>query len=375
MPPPPALAQAKPDARLAVRPLRIQHGKRSIEVTPEGFRFLALVLLLTVAAVNTGNNLLYLILAMMLSLLVLSGMLSEQSLRRVTVVRRLPTRLFAGEETEVRTTVRNRKRWLSSFSLHVRSAGIASLQPVYFFKLRPEASLTRAVPCRFARRGVYRLPGPRIATRFPFGMFDKEILLPGEAEIVVYPAIGRLAEWPAAGAAFGRRDSGRKGSGTSFYALREYRSGDDSRAIHWKTSARQRRLLVQEQEQESDEHLTVILSTPEPDGPVENPDRRFEAAVELAATWLWHAWRRGLPIRLWTGGEAIGPGRGNALIHRMLRHLAAVSPTPRPSGFPAEALPGRSEIGVLILAWPDPIWHPYLGRFARIIKADPGARG
>ncbi|TLY20952.1 MAG: hypothetical protein E6K66_09515, partial [Nitrospirae bacterium] len=50
---------------------------RSIRLTSEGTRFLLFTFGIGLAAINTGNNLFYLLLAMMLSLIVISGLLSE----------------------------------------------------------------------------------------------------------------------------------------------------------------------------------------------------------------------------------------------------------------------------------------------------------
>ncbi|MBK9998607.1 MAG: hypothetical protein IPO99_16120 [Nitrospira sp.] len=66
--------------------LRRLFRDRTIRVTTEGIRFLLLTLAVGIAAVNTGNNLFYLLLAMMLSLVVLSGLLSEQCVRRLTSI-------------------------------------------------------------------------------------------------------------------------------------------------------------------------------------------------------------------------------------------------------------------------------------------------
>lgn len=70
---------------------------RAISVTTEGVRFLLLTLAVGIAAVNTGNNLFYLLLAMMLSLIVLSGFLSEQCVRRLEFHRHLPDTLFVNQ--------------------------------------------------------------------------------------------------------------------------------------------------------------------------------------------------------------------------------------------------------------------------------------
>ena len=82
---------------------------RTIRVTTEGIRFLLLTLAVGIAAVNTGNNLFYLLLAMMLSLVVLSGLLSEQCVRRLDIHRHLPDYLFVNQPTTATLRVANHK--------------------------------------------------------------------------------------------------------------------------------------------------------------------------------------------------------------------------------------------------------------------------
>ena len=69
---------------------------RKLKFTREGKYYLGITLGVGFAAINTGNNLLYLLLGMLLSLIVVSGVMSDLSLRQLTVQRRLPTRAQVG---------------------------------------------------------------------------------------------------------------------------------------------------------------------------------------------------------------------------------------------------------------------------------------
>ena len=70
---------------------------RTLRMTAEGTRFLLFTLAIGIAAINTGNNLFYLILALMLSLVVISGLLSEQCLRRLEFQRHVPDLIMAND--------------------------------------------------------------------------------------------------------------------------------------------------------------------------------------------------------------------------------------------------------------------------------------
>src|SRR5579862_28790 len=80
---------------------------RRLKVTREGKFFIGITLGVGFAAINTGNNLLYLLLGMLLALIVVSGLMSELSLRDLTVVRRLPLRAQVGRPHLVEIEVFN----------------------------------------------------------------------------------------------------------------------------------------------------------------------------------------------------------------------------------------------------------------------------
>src|SRR6478672_6283268 len=90
---------------------------RSTSVTAVGVQFLLFTLAIGIAAINTGNNLFYLLLAMMLSLILISGIVAEHSLRRLEFHRHLPDHLVVNELTTATLVVKNHKSQFPSFSL------------------------------------------------------------------------------------------------------------------------------------------------------------------------------------------------------------------------------------------------------------------
>src|SRR4030066_1587531 len=82
---------------------------RTLSFTKEGRRFIAILFVIGIAAINTGNNLLYLVVAMMLSLIVISGILSESTLRNIEIYRTMPLHIFADTPALVRWTILNMK--------------------------------------------------------------------------------------------------------------------------------------------------------------------------------------------------------------------------------------------------------------------------
>src|SRR5258707_5153905 len=111
-------------ARVAGRPRRATPAwRRTLTFTRLGRWYTGLTIGIGLAAINTGNNLLFLVLGLMLASIVVSGILSEQSLRMVRVERRLPSGATAGQPTLVGLLARNGKPRAPSFSLELRERG------------------------------------------------------------------------------------------------------------------------------------------------------------------------------------------------------------------------------------------------------------
>ena len=82
---------------------------RALTATRAGKFMVAITLGVGFGAVNTGNNLLFLLLGMMLSLILASGILSEAVLRKLEVTRHPPTRCFAQREAPAHFELANPK--------------------------------------------------------------------------------------------------------------------------------------------------------------------------------------------------------------------------------------------------------------------------
>ena len=307
---------------------------RTIRPTREGWWLIAAIFAVGLAATNTGNNLLYLILAMMLSFLAISGVLSEQAMRRVRLDRERPRRLFAGTPATVGARLTNGKRRLPSYALYVAetdpSGGPPS--PRFFLKLNPQEQETWTYSLTFPHRGRQYFPGLRLFTRFPFGLFTKSSRPIRSDPVVVYPTVRPLApdEVPAV-LAPGWRERHRRGRGAGLYNLRPYRPGDDPRLLHWKTSAKTGDLMLREREEEERPRVRIILEDPSPTAAA----AAVEADISYAASVAAHALRLGALVGLVTSESSIDFGAGKDHLDRIFERLALYTP-------PAVARPLRA---------------------------------
>jgi uncharacterized protein (DUF58 family) len=309
---------------------------RTIWLTPLGSSFLAITLAVGLVAFITGVNLLYLLLAMLLSAVLCSGILSELNMRRLVIQALPPQRIYAERPAFFLVVVRNVKRLIPSYALSADQPATAGGPPVsqYLLKLPAgqSAVLTHALTIR--RRGRHWLPGVRLSTRFPFGLFTKTWRPLLDQPILVFPAVRALALAEQSALATARRAGrvgARRGQSAGLHSLRGYRDGDDPRLIHWKTSARVGSLTVKELEDEDRPRLSLAVQDPAP-GTL--PDL-VEANISLAASVAAHAVHRGWEVQLVLADGRTGLGNTEAHLDRILERLALYETPARPRPLPA----------------------------------------
>ena len=207
---------------------------------------------------------------MLLSLILISGLLSEQSLSKLTVQRKLPYPVFARTPFLTQINISNQKRLLPSFSIQVEDVinGQALSKKCYFLKVPAGAQQGTSYRLSLPRRGCYRYEAMRIGTRFPFAFFLKSRLLSSPEELIVFPHLQalNLSLPQLQGLHADLHQLLQRGEGRDFHGLRSYRSGDPARDIHWKSSARRDLLLLREYEIENSLKLTLFLNDRLPPG-------------------------------------------------------------------------------------------------------------
>jgi uncharacterized protein (DUF58 family) len=329
------MTAAKPGLR--ERLMRSMNPPRRLRFTREGKFFTFVTFGVGVAAINTGNNLLYLVLGLLLSIIILSGVLSEIALRGLHFQRRLPKRAYAGSALLVEIEVQNNKKWAPSYSVEVedRIEGRVTDKRCYFLKVSAGAKQTATYRRVAPLRGRERYVALRVATRFPFGLFEKwrEIQLPDEH--IVYPGLLPTAELQRLnahdrGEHIARRERGRG----DVDSLRELRDGEPVRDVDWKKTAARGDVVARERVREGSRVIKLELRN----GPIERAKDGFATAFEEELRRV--AWRtsralqRGATVEL----RVQDGGHGHAALLRLvpsgeatdrgLRFLALLPPAP-----------------------------------------------
>jgi uncharacterized protein (DUF58 family) len=322
-------------------PFRWIGYKMEYKITREGWIYIGGIIIVALAALNTGNNLLFLILSSLIAIILMSGILSSITLSGIEMRLELPENIFAGQAVRAQVELENEKLTLPSFSLRVegaitkKSPAIALLEtPVYFPYVPKRESVRQNVPITFPRRGAYRQDGFRIVTRFPFGFLQKSRRVQLRAEALVYPSVEPSRDFfEILPALQGALESLSKGGGHDLYALRGYVPTDSARHVHWKASARSGSLMVREFTREDDCRVLLVLD-PHVSDPTSalntaqsaHASERFERAVTLCASIAWHFFERNAHLQFRSAGLETSLATGEENIFTILRHLALAQP-------------------------------------------------
>jgi len=324
-------------------PLRWLGYKMEYKITREGWIYIGGIIVVALAALNTGNNLLFLILASLIAIILMSGILSSITLSGIAMRLELPAHLFAGQTVRAQVDLENEKVTLPSFSLRVeavtskKSPATALLEtPVYFPYVPKRQHVRQSVPLIFMHRGAYRQDMFRIVTRFPFGFLQKARRVELRTEALVYPSVEPSRDFlEILPALQGALESLSKGGGHDLYALRGYVPTDSARYVHWKASARTGTLMVREFTREYDCRVLLVLDPHVSDpmvghntSPSANASERFERAVTLCASIAWHFFERNAQLQFRSAGLETALAAAEDNIFAILRHLALAQPLP-----------------------------------------------
>ncbi|MEN6625771.1 MAG: DUF58 domain-containing protein [Candidatus Sumerlaeia bacterium] len=330
----------------------------SNRITVEGVMFICFALLIGMAAINTGTNLLYLVLGVMLAMLLTSGLVSRNNMRKLAIARHYPLTLHAGEPAQAMIETLNRKRSARSYSLGIMDELVGPIDSWIPAERRVVTGFAgqigkgdRAwcpVTLELAERGLYKLDRARVVSRYPFGFLEHTVTFEQPGTVLVYPRLFPASVFmDLSPRVLGEIENNRRGSGVGIFGVRDYEAGDPVRIIHWKQSAKGQGIKIKEFEEEISQSFMLMLDLRCPLDPPQALCLEFEKAVSLAASLARQLIRNGAAVGLWTSAGNIGINNGPYHLNRILRTLACVQPQP-PDAVPVAPQHG---LGRLMHLW------------------------
>ncbi len=298
---------------------------RPIRFTRFGSFYILFSIGVGAAAINTGNNLLYLILGILLGFIVISGFLSDSGLWGITTEWSPIGSFYAGQKALL--LCRAQKGWFPGVALTVEShwQRLSSIQSfIPWIPARGSASVqVELVP---SQRGYLTLERCHYSTRFPFGLFQKSHTRQMQDRWIVYPRVERLHRglMDSLGDNLSRTSTSRQGMGSVPYVLRDYRSGDTLRQVQWKVSAKRQRLIVKETEEEADQGDLFYLDA----WPAGLSAPQMERFISFVASLIFTTLELGRPVGLDILERLFPPENSPQQLHRIFKFLALVDPSP-----------------------------------------------
>ncbi len=374
-------------------PLRWLAYHIDYKMTREGVIYISGVLLIALAALNTGNNLLFMILSALIAGILISGILSSVVLTGVEMKMEVPEHIFAEQPVLASVELANEKLSLPSFSLRVegetkKGEGQILTRPVYFPFLGRRQAASQRVELIFPRRGAYRQDAFGIRTRFPFGFLQKTRRVDSPMELVVYPRVQPTEEfYEILPLVSGELESFYRGRGHDLYSIRDYLATDGARFVDWKASAKSGELKVREFAREDERRVMLVFDPYLPPGQDfsspggQKAAEQFERGVSLCACLAWHFHELDSEMEFRMHQQVRPMAPAGEIIYDVLRALAFVQPaTDRTDGQFLRDLTARPDTFKIILTGqprgsiPTSLWSSSYIVFVQSLQGQGGTR-
>jgi uncharacterized protein (DUF58 family) len=272
-----------------------------------------MTLLLGFAAVNTGNNLLYLIVAALLAFMASTGVAGKRNIEGYQLELDAPDEVYAGVATLLTLRITNRRRFFPALLLRVELGDAAVLLPYIPGKATGSVTLPYCPP----RRGHNRIEHLRISSPFPVAFFVRSHTFSLDGDIVAFPAPRPLPYLLGAAGNEPQRpgsSSAQRGNQGVIAGIYDYTGSEPLKRIHWRLSARHDTLKVKELESDATEPVIIV--------PEELPGANREERLSGAAWLIDRTLRSGRPVGLRLGQSLFAPGNGRDHKLKLLRALA-----------------------------------------------------
>ncbi|MDZ4688345.1 MAG: DUF58 domain-containing protein [Planctomycetaceae bacterium] len=257
----------------------------------EGIGYLLIMVVLFVGSSLTRENRLMLVFAALAGPFVVNGWITYTMLQNVRVTRKTPLRAMVGELFSVEMDLENRSPlisvWMMAAMDEVAVGDQRARASVLFTRVPPRTVQVGHYQLRLGLRGRHQFGPVEVVSRFPLGLIERGCQFREFGETLVYPRIGRLSpRWKRrllGASELVETPQPRRGVfDDEFHHLREYRPGDNPRAIHWRSSARRNVLIVREYQQNREHNLVVLLDLETSGRSTDSP--HVEQALSVAAT-------------------------------------------------------------------------------------------
>jgi uncharacterized protein (DUF58 family) len=278
----------------------------------------------------------WLALAGVVAFVALIDLLAALRLPTPAVARRVPASLAVGVRTEVALRVANAAA--RALRLEVHDHHPASFEPEGLpqaLALGPGQWTELRYQLRPVARGETHFGSTELRLSSPLRLWEVRRFSGAGLAVRVYPNFRALARYTLLAtdnrlSQIGVLQVRRRGEGTEFHQLREYRQGDPQRAVDWKATARTARLIAKEYEEERDQRVLLVIDCGRRMASKDDDLSHFDHALNAALLLAHVALRQGDAVGLLTMGGVqryLEPRKSIGAVHSMLNRVYDLEPT------------------------------------------------
>lgn len=252
------------------------------------------------------------------------------------LVRQVPGSLALGVRSEVRLRIANAAAMRVRLELHDHYPPSFEAQGLPRRLALERTQWTElAYHVRPVARGETEFGAAEMRVHSPLGLWLVKKYSGNPSRVRVYPNFRALAKYTLLAtdnrlSQIGVLQVRRRGEGTEFHQLREYRQGDSQRAIDWKATSRTARLIAREYEEEKDQRVLLVVDCGRRMASKDDDLSHFDHALNAALLLAHVALRQGDAVGLMTMAGVdryVEPRKSVAAVNAILNRVYDIEPT------------------------------------------------
>lgn len=284
-----------------------------IKITKAGYIYIALTIFLGISAVNTGNNLVYLIVAALLSFMGISGFFGKRNLSKIDIDIEFPQEIYANKEFPLKIRLKNNRGFLPVFLMRVKIDQYETLFP-FIDKKRDSV---KYINISFKKRGKYEIKNIHICSVFPFNFFIRCRRLNKPFEFIIFPEPKRcelMSSFERERLSKGERHTDKAGFESEILSIREYIHGDPFKYINWKATAKTGELKTKELSSLAFQPIVIDFE--------KSAIRSIEEKISCITYTILQLLKKNIPVGLKMGDKFYKPDISNSHKISILKELA-----------------------------------------------------
>jgi uncharacterized protein (DUF58 family) len=284
-----------------------------IKINKAGWIYIILTLLIGFSAVNTGNNLIYIMASALLSYMLVSGIFGRQNLHGLAIELEIPEEIYAGTEIPIGIRLINQRRLMPAFLIRV----LIEDRQVLFAYTGAKSEDKSYCTFDFKVRGEHVIGSIYVCSVFPFNFFTRFRKIHQAFRLIVFPKPKKCGDLPAQD-----RQARIKGDASTLaigfdsdiISIRDYSSGDPLKYISWKSTAKTG--VLKTKELSAIELQQVLIDFDRMD------KRDLEHSLSCVTFLVLKFIRSNIPVGLVIQGEHFKPAVSKSHKINLLRKLA-----------------------------------------------------